>query len=147
MAGLKKLLEKKGGYVWTVQPAATVEKTIRLMMEQEIGAIIIVENDNIEGIFSERDFTRAVARNRDLSLETPVSELMTRNVLYISSDVSIDDCMGLMIQKRIRHLPVMEEGKLVGIVSMRDIVKDIISEKEITIRGLENYILNQESFG
>lgn len=147
MAVLKKLLEKKGAHVWTVSPTTTVEKTLQLMVEQDIGAVIIVEGEKIEGIFSERDFTRAVARNRDLSLDIPIRDLMTKNVLYISANVSTNDCMGLMIQKRVRHLPVMEGNKLVGMVSMRDMVKDIISEKEITIRGLENYILNIESIG
>ena len=148
MTVVKQILQKKGAHVWTVTPDAEVEETIKLMEEQDIGVVMVVgAGKKIEGVFSERDFTRAVALDKDLSLISPVSELMTKNVLYVNPEMSSDECMALMIEKRVRHLPVVENEELIGLLSMRDLVKDVVSEKEITIRGLENYIMHREYQG
>jgi len=145
MTVIKQLLQKKGAHVWSVNPNSKIIDTLKLMDEQDIGAVVILGKDKkIEGIFSERDFARVVARNSEISLEAPVKDFMKKNVLYVHSELTSDECMALMIEKRIRHLPVVDNEELIGMVSMRDLVKDVVSEKEITIKGLENYIMNRE---
>ena len=138
------VLNVKGKEVWTVGPDQTVLEALELMAEKNIGAVLVLENEKTVGIFSERDFARFSAKRGALSLYIPVSELMTQAVYYVSPDQSIDECMALMTQKHIRHLPVMEKGQLVGLISINDVVREVISEKEITIHSLENYIMGRE---
>jgi CBS domain-containing protein len=114
------------------------------MTDKGIGAVIVLENDKIVGIFSERDFARFSAKKGSLSLYIPVNELMTQAVFTVHPDQSIDECMALMTQKHIRHLPVVDKGQLVGLISIGDVVREVISQKEITIHSLENYIMGRE---
>jgi len=106
--------------------------------------VVVLESGNIKGIFSERDFTRAYATKERPSLDEPVSALMTHEVISVNPEASIDDCMILMTGHHIRHLPVVDNGVLVGLISIGDLVKELIAERDGTIRGLENYILGTD---
>jgi CBS domain-containing protein len=137
---VKQLLSPKPHEVWSVSPSNSVYEALQLMAAKDIGAVLVVENSQVVGIFSERDYARKVILKGKASKETQVGELMTKDVLYVRPDQSLEDCMALMTEKHIRHLPVMEQNKLLGIVTIGDIVKAIISEQQFTIRELENYI-------
>ena len=110
------------------------------MSEKEIGALLVMENGKLTGIFSERDYARKVILKGKSSKETLVGELMTKKVFYIDSQKTINDCMAMMTAKRIRHVPVIEDNQVVGIVTIGDVVNQLISEQEVTINHLENYI-------
>ncbi len=144
MATVWHLLNQKGRDVWSINPDQTVLEALELMTDKGIGAVIVLENDKIVGIFSERDFARFSAKKGSLSLYVPVNELMTQAVFAVHPDQSIDECMALMTQKHIRHLPVVDKGQLVGLISIGDVVREVISQKEITIHSLENYIMGRE---
>lgn len=143
MTIVRQLLQQKGNQVWSVSPNTSLRDTLKLMAEKKIGAVLVLEKDHIEGIFSERDFVREVAQGGEYSLDVPIHRLMTRLVYYIPPDLSVDECMMMMTEKRIRHLPVVEEGQLIGIISIGDVVKEVLSQKEITIRSMESYILGR----
>ena len=140
MATIRDLLKTKGNQVWTVTPNTSVLETLLTMTEKAVGALVVVEGDQIAGIISERDFIHSIAEKERCVLNTVVLEYMTTTVLNVSPDQSIEDCMQLMTDKHIRHLPVVENGKLVGMISIGDIVKDIISSEKSRINALENYI-------
>jgi len=139
MATVNDLLRGKFTQVWYVTPTSTVSDALKLLSEQQIGAVLVVEAGKIVGIFSERDFARK-ALDPQIGLNTPVGDLMVRGVYYVTPDQSVDSCMALMSAKRIRHLPVLDENKLVGVVSIGDVVRQIILEREMTIQSLEDYI-------
>ena len=134
------LLKTKNARVWTISPNASVYVALELMAAQNVGALVVLENDLIVGMFSERDYARKVILLGRASKTTTVKELMTRDVLYVDREYTIEDCMALMTNKRLRHLPVLDNVKLVGLVSIGDVVKAIISDHEIVIRELERYI-------
>ncbi len=140
MAYVKNIIEKKGSQVWSVGPDAKVQEALTLMAEKHVGAVLVVEGDNIAGIFSERDYARRTAAVRDVCLGQPVRELMSHPVFYVQPEQTVDECMRLMTAKHFRHLPVLENEQLVGMISIGDVVKSLIQEKELTIRGLEHYI-------
>jgi CBS domain-containing protein len=140
MGTIKQILQKKGNDVWSIGPQVTAFEALEIMAEKNIGALLVVDEGKLVGIFSERDYARKVILKGKSSKGTPVYELMSTNVFYITPDRTIEDCMALMSAKHIRHLPVLENDKLVGIVTIRDVVKQIISDQEITIQDLENYI-------
>jgi CBS domain-containing protein len=137
---VKHILETKGGEIWHIAPGESVLDAIKLMAEKKIGALLVMENERLVGIISERDYARKVILRGKSSSETPVSEIMTAEVFSIEPLETVEDCMKLMTDKRIRHLPVLENGKVVGVLSIGDLVKEIIAEQEFTIRQLENYI-------
>lgn len=139
MATVKDLLKAKFTQVWYVTPTSTVSDALKLLSEQQIGAVLVVEAGKIVGIFSERDFARN-ALSSEVNLSTPVSELMVRGVYYVTPDQSVESCMAMMTAKRIRHLPVLEDGKLVGVISIGDVIKQMLLEKDNTIQSLEDYI-------
>lgn len=139
MATVKDLLKAKFTQVWYVTPTSTVSDALKLLAEQQIGAVLVVEAGKIVGIFSERDFARN-ALSSEVNLSTQVSELMVRGVYYVTPDQSVESCMAMMIAKRIRHLPVLEDGKLVGVISIGDVIKQMLLEKDTTIQSLEDYI-------
>jgi CBS domain-containing protein len=145
MHTVKELLREKGNQVWTIAPQATVYEALELMAAKNIGSLVAVEHGNVAGVFTERDYARKVILKGRSSKTTTVAELMTTDVLYVSPEDTIENCMALMTDKRLRHLPVMDNGKLAGVVSIGDIVKVIISEREFTIRELERYITGGHS--
>jgi len=137
---VKEILEEKGGTVWTINSEETVYEALVKMSKKDIGALIVMENGKLTGVFSERDYARKVVLYGKTSKESLVGELMTREVTVIHLDTSIEECMALMTQKRIRHLPVMDGNKFIGIISIGDVVSRIISDQELTIKNLEDYI-------
>ena len=143
MKSIRHCLTTKGHTIWTIHPEASVYEALRLMADKDIGALLVMERDTLVGIFSERDYARKVILQGKTSKDTPVREIMTYKVIYVDINQSIEDCMVLMTEKHIRHLPVLEENKLVGVVSIGDIVKEIIAEQEFVIEQLENYITGE----
>jgi CBS domain-containing protein len=133
-------MRRKGNGVYSVAPESTVVAALQLMLDKDVGALVVIKENAIGGIFSERDFARKVILKGKSVFEAKVSDLMTPEVITVTPDQSIDECMTLMTANRIRHLPVIENRALVGIVSIGDIVAALISEKEQLIVQLENYI-------
>lgn len=134
------LRSKPQHHVHTIWPSATVLEALTLMAAKGIGALVVVEGDEVVGIISERDYARKIALMERSSYTTEVSEIMTSNVITVSPEHRARHCMELMTEKRLRHLPVLDNGKLVGLVSIGDVVKDIITDQESMIRQLEQYI-------
>ena len=124
----------------TIGPKATVYDAIRLMGEKNIGAVLVAEGENIVGIFTERDYARKIILKGLSSKETLVGDIMASPVMYVQPSHTNEECMALMTDNRLRHLPVMDQGKLIGIVSIGDLVKDLISEQKFIIEQLEHYI-------
>jgi signal-transduction protein with cAMP-binding, CBS, and nucleotidyltransferase domain len=140
MATVEKLLQVKGNKTWTITPQATVYAAVQLMSDKNVGALMVMKARKPVGIFTERDYARKLILKGKSSKTTTVSELMTVEVLYVEPRNSFEDCMQLMTNKRVRHLPVLAEGELIGIVTIGDVVKQIISDQESTIIQLEKYI-------
>ena len=140
MNTVKTLLKEKGGNTWSIAPDATVYQALEKMLEKDIGCLLVLEEEKLVGIFTERDYARKLILKGRFSKDTVVADLMTKNVLYVGPENTIQDCMMLMTNKRLRHIPVLEDGQLIGIVTIGDVVKQIISEQEHTIHQLENYI-------
>jgi CBS domain-containing protein len=141
MTTVRNILQIKGNQVWTISPETSILDALKFMVEKQVGALVITEKDQIAGIISERDFVHSVAKTGKYILDSAVKQYMTKAVYVINIDALIEDCMQLMTEKRIRHLPVMENNKMVGLVSIGDIVKSIIANRESTIESLESYIV------
>jgi CBS domain-containing protein len=137
---VRQLIHRKGTEIWATQPDSTILDALTLMAEKGIGALLVFEGSQLVGIFSERDYARKVILKGKSSQETTVSEIMTKKVVFIQPHQTMKDCLALMTDKRIRHLPVMEGNVVIGIISIGDVVKEIISEQEFVIDQLENYI-------
>jgi CBS domain-containing protein len=140
MKTVRDILEIKGHDVWRVPFEATVLDALQLMAEKEVGALVVADGAQPVGIISERDYARKVILLGRASPTTLVKEIMTSHVVYTHPNQPIEECMAIMTEKRIRHLPVMEAGKLIGIISIGDLVKTIIAEQKFTIEQLERYI-------
>ena len=140
MKTVRQLLQGKTGALCTIGPDARVIESLKLMAEKNIGALLVVENDKLVGIVSERDYARKVALHGKSSHDTPVREIMTARVVCVQPDNTVDECMALMTDKRIRHLPVIENEKLLGVLSIGDLVKETIAEQQFMIKQLESYI-------
>lgn len=140
MFTVRQLLESKGHEIWSVAPDAPVFAALELLAEKEIGALLVLEGDDLVGIVSERDYARKVALRGKTSAQTEVREIMTADVHVISPTRNLREVMELMTEQRIRHLPVVEEGKLLGLISIGDVVKNIIEQQEFEIDQLQNYI-------
>ena len=146
MITVGKLLDEKGHDVWSMAPENTVFDAVALMDSKGVGALAVVRDDSVVGIISERDYARKVILKNRSSKETKVKDIMTRNVYCTKPDYQIEECLVLMNERRIRHLPVVEDGKMIGFVSVGDIVKEIIKEQEYTIKQLENCMTWEESY-
>jgi CBS domain-containing protein len=144
MVFVRQLLSQKSGRIYSVAPNAALHTVLEIMFTRDIGVVVVLEEGNIKGIFSERDFTRAYATNQPPGMDEPVSSLMTPEVISVTSQATVDDCMILMTEHHIRHLPVVDNGVLVGLISIGDLVKELIAERDGTIRGLENYIMGTD---
>jgi len=140
MKTVRDILKVKGTDVWCVDPDATVFDALQRMAEKEVGALVVTEGAQVVGLISERDYARKVILHGRASPTTLVREIMTSHVVYTHIEQSIEECMALVTEKRIRHLPVMAEGKLVGVVSIGDLVKSIISDQQFMIEQLVRYI-------
>lgn len=140
METVRHLLQEKGDKVWSIRPNASVYDALERMAEKDVGALVVLEGDDLKGIFSERDYARKIVLHGKSSAETRVQDVMTPDVVCVSPEQRIEDCMALMTEKHIRHLPVLENGKVVGVISIGDVVKEVIAEQEFTIEQLENYI-------
>ena len=140
MQTIREILRTKGNAVWSIAPQATAYEALQIMAEKDVGALLVVDEGKLVGIFSERDYARKVILKGKSSKDTAVSALMTHEVLYVEPQNTVEDGMALMTAKRIRHLPVMENEELVGIVTIGDVVSRVISDREFTIQQLEKYI-------
>lgn len=140
MKTVAQILRTKGHEVLSVSPEISVFEALRVMAEKNVGALLVVEGERLTGVFSERDYARKVILKGKASRETPVREIMTSHVLYVRPEQTVDDCMALMTDKRVRHLPVLDAERLVGVISIGDVVKAIITEQEFIIEQLQNYI-------
>ena len=137
----KQLLQNKGSEVWSVGPDTKVIEALQLMADKNIGALMVTEGEKLAGIISERDYARKVILHDKSSTDVPVKEIMTSKVYFVAPDTSIQECMAVMTEQRVRHLPVLDDEKLVGVISIGDVVKTIISEQEFMIEQLQNYIV------
>lgn len=140
MTTVRDILRDKGNQVWTIGPDQTVFEALSFMAEKEIGALVVVDDQRIVGMLSERDYARKVILKGKTSRETTVREIMTSKVCYVAPERTVDECMALMTDKTIRHLPVIENDGIAGLVSIGDVVKSMISEREFIIERLEAYI-------
>ncbi len=140
MLTVRDILKVKGSQVWSVGPEASVLQALVLMSEKNVGALVVLDEGKLVGIISERDFARSIAKIGRCLIENPVKEFMTKEVFTVNPDMLTEQCMVLMTNKKIRHLPVVAEGKMVGLISIGDVVKAEISSKDSTINSLENYI-------
>ncbi len=137
---VKNILESKGSEIWHITPDDSVLNAIKMMAERQIGALLVLEHEKLVGILSERDYARKVILQGKSSNETPVKEIMTAEVVCAEPLHTIEQCMEIMTEKRIRHLPVLDGEKVVGVLSIGDLVKAIIAEQQFTIEQLEHYI-------
>lgn len=140
MKNVIELLRVKGHQYWSVTPDTTVFDALKLMAEKNIGVLLVLEGDVLVGLLSERDYARKVILKGKSSKDTLVKEIMSEKVIYVEPEQTVEECMALMTDKRVRHLPVFEGDKLIGIISIGDVVKAIISEQEFIIEQLEHYI-------
>ena len=140
MRSVKDILQEKGTRVYSISPDANVYEALQMMAEKNVGALMVMEGDTVAGLISERDYARKIVLKGRFSKDVPVREIMTADVIRITPDVDVEECMELMTDKRVRHLPVFKNERLIGIISIGDIVKAIIEHKEEIIEQLEAYI-------
>ena len=141
MTTVQQLLNaKSAGAAWTISPKASAYQALELMAHKQIGALPVVDNGKLVGVFSERDYARKVVLKGLASKTSTVADLMSTKVFYVRPENTVEECMALMTDKHIRHLPVLKEEKLIGVISIGDLVKAVIADQEITIRSLQDYI-------
>jgi CBS domain-containing protein len=140
MHNARDLIRQKGGRVFSVKPDASVLRALELMAEKNIGAVMVMTGDEVAGILSERDCIRKLDLQGRAAKDTRVQEIMTADVLYVEAGQSLEECMALMINKNIRHLPVYENGRLLGLMSVRDVLKEVVDYQKFIITQLEHYI-------
>ena len=143
MAQVSDILKQKGGGLWSVSPRATVLESLEMMAAKDVGAVVVLDDGRLAGIFTERDYARKVVLAGRSSRELPVSEIMTTQVVCVAPARSVDECLALMTDKRIRHLPVRDASGVIGLVSIGDLVKAKIADQEHTIEQLQSYIAGQ----
>ncbi len=137
---VKQILKEKGHKYWSVGPDTMIYDALKLMAEKNIGALLVLEAGKLVGIMSERDYARKVILKGKSSLDTPVREVMTPKVFFVRPEQTVEECMALVTDKHIRHLPVMVGDEVVGVISIGDLVRAVIDEKDFMIKQLENYI-------
>ena len=144
MITVKDLLNRSGGSMVLVEPGDTVYRALQLMAENNVGSVMICHGNKMLGIFTERDYCRKIILMGRSSLNTPIQDIMTKKMITVQPNQSLEDCMELMTKYHIRHLPVQEGENMIGVVSMRDVMETIISSKQSTIDQLQNYILGTD---
>jgi CBS domain-containing protein len=142
---VREILQSKGHNVWCIRPEAFVFDAVKMMSEKSVGALLVMEGEKMVGIITERDYARKVILAGKSSKQAQVKDIMTQRVLWVAPERTIEECMALMTDKKVRHLPVVENTKVVGIVSIGDLVKAIIAEQQVIIDQLQNYINPQWS--
>jgi len=140
MKTVSDILQTKGREVWTITPETIVFDALKMMADKNVGALMVMDGAKVTGILSERDYARKVILHGRSSRELETREIMSTNVYFVSPEQNIEDCMALFTNKRVRHLPVLQNDQLIGIISIGDVVKAVIAEQESTIKHLENYI-------
>ena len=140
MAAVKNILESKANVIFSIPPDTSVYHALEIMVEKNVSALIVMEHEKLAGIFTERDYARKVALKGKSSKDTQIGDIMTKDLITVTPDSTIDDCMQLMTGKFIRHLPVVADNKLVGIISIGDVVRSIIEEQKSIIGHMEQYI-------
>jgi CBS domain-containing protein len=143
MASVDTILKNKGHAVHALSSESTILDALKLMNEKEIGAVLVMEGEEVKGIFSERDYARRGTLVGN-PISTPLKDVMTTRIFYVSPDQSAETCLAQMSDKHIRHLPVLKDNKVIGVISIGDIVKTVLKDKDELIHGLENYILGQD---
>jgi len=142
MKSVRQLLSIKGSETHTIEPRKTVLEALRLLAEKNIGALLVVEGSRVVGVLSERDYARKVVLLGRLSKDVPVAEIMTREIVFVAPTDTVETCMALMTTRHIRHLPVLEDGRLIGVISIGDVVKSIIDEQQFRLEQLERYLMS-----
>ncbi len=140
MINVRDLIRKKGSQVFSIRPDASVLEAMQMMAEKNTGALLVMDGNKVVGIISERDCVRKLDIQGRTAKSANISEIMTSKVLYVEASQSLDECMAVMIDKNIRHLPVYEEGKLLGLISVRDVLKEVVDYQKFMISHLEHYI-------
>lgn len=140
MISVKQVLDSKGRQYWSLNSNSTVYEAIKVMADQEIGSVLVIDEGEIKGIVTERDYARKVILEGKSSPDTPLAEIMSTHVLYVTPRQTVEECLALMTDKRVRHIPVIENGEIQGLVSIGDLVKAMITEQQFIIEQLANYI-------
>ncbi len=140
MGSVQSILKAKGNATFSISPDTIVYRALEIMVERNVSALVVMENERLVGIFSEKDYARKVILKGKASKQTKIRDIMTENLITVCPSASIDECMQLMTNNFIRHLPVMQEGELIGIISIGDVVKFIIDEQKFIIQNMEQYI-------
>jgi len=140
MKKIQELLDHKGSRVWSIHPDASVYEALVLLAEHQIGVLLVIDDTGPVGLISERDYARDVVLHGRASKDTRVNEIMTRRIICITPDQSLEEAMALMTEKRVRHLPVIDDGQILGMISIGDLVKSIIADQAFVIEQLEHYI-------
>lgn len=143
MGAVSKILERKGNIIFSISPETSVFRALEIMVEKNVSALLVTEADKLAGIFTEKDYARKVILKGKASKQTKIKEIMSQDVIFVTPESSIDHCMQLMTTKYIRHLPVVSSDKLIGIISIGDLVKHIIEEQKFIIENMEHYIAGQ----
>ena len=143
MATVTNILEEKGRKIISISPNQTILEALKLMSEKQIGAVLVMDGEKVVGIFSERDYARRGTLQGN-PVTTPIKDVMTREVYYVGPDQSAETCLAQMTDKHIRHLPVVKNGKVIGVISIGDVVKVLIKDQKELIVGLENFILGRQ---
>jgi CBS domain-containing protein len=140
MSTVRDMIRKKGGELFTLTPGASVFEALELMARENVGAVLIMDGETVAGILSERDCVRKLELDGKTAKNTQVNDIMTSKVIYIEASQPLEECMALMIDKNIRHLPVFDNGKMLGLVSVRDVLKEVVDVQKFMISQLEHYI-------
>jgi CBS domain-containing protein len=143
MGAVSKILERKGKLIFSISPETSVFRALEIMVDKNVSALLVTEADKLVGIFSEKDYARKVILKGKASKQTKIGEIMSGNVIFVAPENSIDHCMQLMTANFIRHLPVVSDEKLIGIISIGDVVKHVIEEQKFIIENMEQYIAGQ----
>ena len=144
MTTMKRILDAKGYSFFFVPPDAKVSEAIRLLDQKKVGFLLVMDGERMEGVFSERDVVKLIARTGPACLDHLVQDVMTTAIFHVNLNTSVDEVMGVMAEKGIRHVPVMDGKMVVGVVSIKDVVAEVVVDREITIKGLENYIVGTD---
>ena len=140
MTTLRDVIHKKGGEVFSIQPDASVFEALKLMADKNTGAVLVLSNGQVDGILSERDCVRRMDLHGRIARETKVKDIMTSKVLYAQASQTLEECVAIMLDKNIRHLPVFEDQELIGLISARDALKEMVDQQKFVISQLEHYI-------